>query len=291
MSTFEVTEMKVRRPKQVSYDFSGTSVLITGAAHGQGKLHALRFAEAGADVALCDIAGGSLPTVAYPLGSSAELEAVAEQCRAFGVNVHTAICDVRQEAEVKAFVDGAAAALGKLDVAIANAGIATIVDTVEMSEEVWDVLVDINLKGVFLTLKHTGRHMLAQGHGGSLIATGSVHSYTGVPGSSHYAAAKHGVAGLCKSMAIELAPHKIRVNYVCPTALNTPLVEIMATGGVPEGHGERLVWATGCWNLLDEGAPLVEAIEVTEAIMYLASDASLYVTGTPMFIDAGFTAK
>jgi NAD(P)-dependent dehydrogenase (short-subunit alcohol dehydrogenase family) len=244
VSTFEVTEMKVRRPKQVSYDFSGTSVLITGAAHGQGKLHALRFAEAGADVALCDIAGGSLPTVAYPLGSGPELEAVAEQCRA-----------------------------------------------VEMPEEVWDVLLDINLKGVFLTLKHAGRHMLARGRGGSLIATGSVHSYTGVPGSAHYAAAKHGVAGLCKSMAIELAPHKIRVNYVCPTALNTPLVEIMASGGVPEGHGERLVWATGCWNLLDEGAPLVEAIEVTEAIMYLASDASLYVTGTPMFIDAGFTAK
>lgn len=208
-----------------------------------------------------------------------------------GAKVHTAIADVRSEAEVQAFVDGAAAALGKIDVAIANAGIASIVDAVEMPEEVWDVLVDINLKGVFLTLKHVGRHMLAQGHGGSLIATGSVHSYTGVPGSAHYVAAKHGVAGLCKSMAIELAPHKIRVNYVCPTALNTPLVELMATDAVPEGHGERIVYATGCWNLLDEGAPLVEAIEVTEAIMYLASDASLYVTGSPMFIDAGFTAK
>ena len=105
-----------------------------------------------------------------------------------------------------------------------------------------------------------------QGHGGSLIATGSVHSFTGVPGSAHYVAAKHGVAGLCKSMAIELARHKIRVNYVCPTALNTPLVELMATDAIPEGHGERIVYATGCWNLLDEGAPLVEAIEVTEAI-------------------------
>jgi NAD(P)-dependent dehydrogenase (short-subunit alcohol dehydrogenase family) len=291
MSTFEVKEMAVRRPKQVSYDFSGTAVLITGAAHGQGKLHALRFAETGADVAICDIAGGSLPTVEYPLGTSDELEAVAEQCRGMGATVHTAICDVRDEAQVQAFVDGAAAALGKLDVAVANAGIASIVDAVEMPEEVWDVLLDINLKGVFLTLKHTGRHMLAQGHGGSLIATGSVHSFTGVPGSAHYVAAKHGVAGLCKSMAIELAEHKIRVNYVCPTALNTPLVELMASPTIPEGHGERIVHATGCWNLLDEGAPLVEAIEVTEAIMYLASDASLYVTGSPLFIDAGFVAK
>ena len=291
MSTFEVKEMAVRRPKQVSYDFSGTSVLITGAAHGQGKLHALRFAEAGADVAICDIADGTLPTVEYQLGTTDELEAVADQCRSLGATVHTALCDVRDEAQVRAFVDGAAATLGKIDVAVANAGVASIVDVVEMSEEVWDVLVGINLKGVFLTLKHAGRHMLAQGHGGSLIATGSVHSYTGVPGSAHYVAAKHGVAGLCKSMAIELAPHKIRVNYVCPTALNTPLVELMASPTLPEGHGERIVYATGCWNLLDEGAPLVEAIEVTEAIMYLASDASLYVTGAPLLIDAGFTAK
>jgi NAD(P)-dependent dehydrogenase (short-subunit alcohol dehydrogenase family) len=92
-------------------------------------------------------------------------------------------------------------------------------------------------------------------------------------------------------MAIELAPHKIRVNYVCPTALNTPLVELMASPTIPAGHGERIVHATGCWNLIDEGAPLVEAIEVTEAIMYLASDASLYVTGAPLLIDAAMTAK
>ena len=123
MSTFEVKEMAVRRPKQVSYDFSGTTVLITGAAHGQGKLHALRFAEAGADVALWDIPDGKLPTVEYALGSSAELEAVAEQCRGLGAKVHTAICDVRSEVQVQAFVDGAAKELGKIDVAIANAGI------------------------------------------------------------------------------------------------------------------------------------------------------------------------
>ena len=113
-----------------------------------------------------------------------------------------------------------------------------------------------------------------------------------MPWSSHYVALEHGVAGLCKSMAIELAPHKIRVNYVCPTALNTPLVELMASPNIPAGHGERIVHATGCWNLIDEGAPLVEAIEVTEAIMYLASDASLYVTVLAAAdSDAAMTAK
>jgi len=291
MSSFEMHEMKIRRPRQVKYDFSDTSVLITGAAHGQGRLHALRFAETGADLALCDLPDGRLDSVAYALGTKAELEQVAEQCRALGAKVHTAVCDVRSDAQVRSFVDGARAALGKIDVAIANAGIANIVEVSEMTELDWDVMLDTNLKGVFLTLKHTSRHMLEQGHGGSLIATGSVHSFTGVPGNSHYAAAKHGIAGFCKSLAIELAPSKIRVNYVCPTALNTQMVGVMSSPKVPANFGERLVAATGCWNLLDEGAPLVEPIEVTEAVMYLASDASLYVTGAPLLVDAGFTAK
>src|SRR5438128_11718045 len=125
MSTFEVKEMTVRKPRQVSWDFSDTSVLITGAAHGQGRLHALTFAEAGADLALSDLADGKLDTVDYPLGTSAELEKVAEQCRSFGARVHTAVCDVRDDRQVASFVDGARAALGKIDVAIANAGIAS----------------------------------------------------------------------------------------------------------------------------------------------------------------------
>src|SRR2546422_11463385 len=100
MSTFEVKEMTVRKPRQVSWDFSDTSVLITGAAHGQGRLHALTFAEAGADLALSDLADGKLDTVDYPLGTSAELEKVAEQCRSFGARVHTAGCDVRDDRQV-----------------------------------------------------------------------------------------------------------------------------------------------------------------------------------------------
>ena len=291
MCAFQLHDMKVRRPRQVKWDFSGTSVLITGAAHGQGRLHALRFAEAGADLALCDLPDGKLETVAYAVGSRAELEEVAEQCRALGARVHTAICDVRSSMQVQAFVDGARQALGRIDVAIANAGIASLVEVSEMTELDWDVMLDTNLKGVFLTLKHASRHMLEQGQGGSLIATGSVHTFTGVPGSAHYAAAKHGIAGFCKSLAIELAPSKIRVNYVCPTALNTQMVGAMSSPKVPANFGERLVATTGCWNLLDEGAPLVEPVEVTEAIMYLASDASLYVTGAPLLVDAGFTAK
>jgi (+)-trans-carveol dehydrogenase len=118
-----------------------------------------------------------------------------------------------------------------------------------------------------------------------------VHCFTGVPGSAHHVAAKHGVAGLCKSLAIELAPQKIRVNYVCPTAANTHMLQSVNDPRLPADHGERLLATTGSWNLLDEGAPPIEPIEITQAVMWLASDSSLYVTGSPVIVDAGFTIK
>ena len=160
-----------------------------------------------------------------------------------------------------------------------------------MTEADWDTVVGTNLKGVFWTLKHGARHLVEQGGGGRMIATGSVHTFTGIQGGAHYAAAKHGLAGLCKSLALELAPHKIRVNFVCPTALDTTVVEMMNGPRVAADHGERIFNTTGSWNMLDEGAPLVDPAEVSEAIMWLASDSSRYVTGAPLIIDAGFLAK
>ena len=287
---FAHTDAKERDVQNVSYDFSGKVVLISGAAHGQGRTHALAFAKAGANLALCDL-GHDLDTIYYSMGTDAELEATAEECRSHGAEVLTQICDVRSDAEVRAFVDDAVKELGQIDVAIANAGVAAIVEVVDMTEQEWDEVLDINLKGVFLTLQHAAKKMVERGAGGSLIATGSVHCFTGVPGSANYVAAKHGVAGLCKSLAIELAPHKIRVNYVCPTAANTHMVEAVADPRVPEDHGERLFATTGSWNLLDEGSPPIEAIEITQAVLWLASDASLYVTGSPVIVDAGFLTK
>jgi len=287
---FAHTEAREREVKNVTWDFSGETVLITGAAHGQGRSHAVAFAKAGADVALCDI-GHDVDTIYYSMGTSDELEETAELCRAHGVKVVTQICDVRDDTQVQAFVDDAVGNLGKIDIAIANAGVAGIVETPDMTESEWDDVVDTNLKAVFLTMKYAARKMIDAGGGGSLVATGSVHCFTGVPGSAHYVAAKHGVAGLCKSMAIELAPHKIRVNYVCPTAANTHMVEAVSDPRVPETHGERLFATTGSWNLLDEGSPPIEPMEITQAVLWLASDSSLYVTGTALPVDAGFLAK
>ena len=227
------------------------------------------------------------------MGTESELEATAEECRSHGAEVLTQICDVRDDAETQAFVDDTVKQFGKIDVAVANAGVAGIVELIDMTKEEWDAVVDTNLTGVFLTLKHVARKMVDAGGGGSLVATGSVHCFTGVPGSGHYVAAKHGVAGLCKSLAIELAPHKIRVNYVCPTAANTHMVEAVsdpACSRGPRGR-ERLFATTGSWNMLDEGSPPIEPIEITQAVMWLASDASLYVTGAPLAVDAGFLTK
>jgi NAD(P)-dependent dehydrogenase (short-subunit alcohol dehydrogenase family) len=278
------------RAKQVSWDFSGETVLITGAAHGQGRLHALRFAEAGANVAVCDL-DGPVATIDYPLGTEKELNAVADECRGLGAEVVAMTCDVRDGDRVAEFFDRSVAELGKIDIVVANAGVSNIVDVTEMTEEDWDAVVGTNLKGVFWTLKRGAEKMVAAGGGGRMIATGSVHSFTGVPGGAHYAAAKHGLAGLCKSLAIELAPHRIRVNFVCPTALDTTVVQMMNSPRVPADHGERIFAATGSWNMLDEGAPLVDPGEVSEAVMWLASDSSRYVTGAPLIVDAGFLTK
>lgn len=289
-SAFQHTDSHARDVKQARWDFSGQTVLITGAAHGQARVHAVSFAKAGANIAICDI-GRNIDTVAYPMGTVDELEDTAEQCRAEGVEVLTRVCDVRDEQQVAQFVDDTVDKLGKIDVAVANAGVGGIVEVVEMTEQEWDEMLQTNLKGVFLTFKHVARHMIDAGGGGRLIATGSVNSFTGVPGCAHYVASKHGVAGFCKSLAIELAPHKIRVNYVCPTAVNTHMIEIVTSPRVPENYGERLVATTGSWNMLEEGAPPIEPFEVTQAIMWLASDSSMYVTGAALPVDAGFLTK
>lgn len=288
-SSFVRTEVKDRPVTQVRYDFSGQVVLVTGAARGQGRSHALGFARAGADVVMLDCPG-PLGSVHYAMAGPEQLHATAEECAALGVGALAVEADVRDSAAVAAAVASGVARFGKIDVAVANAGIASIYEVTDMPEEAWDELIDINLKGVFLTAKHVAPQMVER-RSGKIIMTGSVHSYTGVPGSAHYVASKHGVAGLAKSLAIELAPFGVTVNYVCPTAVNTSMVEAMLGPTVPDDHGERLVGVTGSWNQLQEGAPPLEPGEITQAVMWLASDGSTYVTGAPLFVDAGFTAK
>jgi NAD(P)-dependent dehydrogenase (short-subunit alcohol dehydrogenase family) len=288
-SSFVHGEARDRDITQVEYDFSGDVVMITGGARGQGRSHAIQFAKAGADLVLVD-APQPLHTTYYEMSSNEDLDQTAADCRALGVKALAVTADVRSREQLNAAVDQTLQELGKIDVLICNAGIASLFEVSEMPEEAWDELMDINLKGVFLSAQAASRPMMEARHG-KIIFTGSIHCFTGVPAAAHYVASKHGVAGLAKVLAIELAPYGITVNYVCPTAVNTSMVEAMNDPRVPETFGERMVGLTGSWNQLEEGAPPLEPIEITQAMLWLASDSSDFVTGAPLLVDAGFTAK
>lgn len=289
-SAFQRGSGQARPVRNVVWNFDQEVVLITGAARGQGRSHALEFARAGARLALCDLCG-PLDTVRYALSTEEDLEGVARECRALGSDVFTRVCDVRDYEGMRRVVDEVVGHFGRLDVAVANAGIATVVEVVEMGEDVWDEMLDTNLKGVFNLFRHAAEPMIARGAGGSLIATASVNAYVGYPANAHYTAAKHGIAGFCKGLALELASARVRVNYVCPTAVDTAMCECLNDDRAPEGYGENLVKLTGPFNLLDqEGSPLDPA-EVSQAVLWLASDAARYVTGQAVVVDAGFLAK
>jgi NAD(P)-dependent dehydrogenase (short-subunit alcohol dehydrogenase family) len=288
-AVFVHTDAKVREIHQVTYDFTGDVVFITGGARGQGRSHALAFSKAGANVVLVDTPG-KLDSMFYPLASHEELDQTAADCRAFGVEALPITADVRDAKQVEGAVHAAIERFGKIDVLICNAGVASLYEVVEMPEEAWDDLIDTNLKGVFLAAKYVAQQMIGA-KSGKIIFTGSIHCFTGVPAAAHYVAAKHGVSGLAKALALELAPHGITVNYVCPTAVNTMMVEALLDPRVPETFGERMVGLTGSWNQLEEGAPPLEPIEITQAMLWLASDSSDFVTGAPLIVDAGFTAK
>ena len=207
---------------------------------GRGRTHAIAFAKAGANLALCDL-GHNIEGIFYSMGTESELEATAEECRSHGAEVLTQICDVRDDAETQAFVDDTVKQFGKIDVAVANAGVAGIVELIDMTKEEWDAVVDTNLTGASAP-SSTWRQARWSTRAAAAASSPRAQSTASraSPGAGNYVAAKHGVAGLCKSLAIELVLHKIRVNYVCPTAANTHMVEAVSDPRVPEDHGERL---------------------------------------------------
>lgn len=290
-STWNRPAEQVREVRKARWSFGGDVVLVTGAAQGQGRSHARAFAKAGADLVICDLPDDTqLPGVAYQLGGRTGLDEVARACRAEGVRVVPVTCDVRDSEQVQAMVAAALGEFGRIDVLINNAGLSGISEVVDMPEEEWDTLVDTNLRAIFVCSKYVAREMI-KARKGKIINTASVNAFAGVPGSAHYVAAKHGVAGFSKALAIELAPYGITVTYVCPTAVNTPMAEVVTAAHVPANHGERLAGINGSWNILDEAQAPLEPCEVSEAVMFLASDASKYMTGVPLLVDAGFMTK
>ena len=270
------------------YDFSGRVALVTGAARGQGESHALAYADHGADVVALDVSANR-EEVPYNLGTSDELEATVAGIEERGQEGLAIRADVSEKEDVERAVKTAIEEFGRIDVLANNAGIATPTPAIEIDDATWDVLVDIDLKGTWLCAKHVGQHMVERGEGGRIVSTASSAGFVGQPGLAHYSSAKHGVIGLTKTLALELAEYDITVNAVCPSAVETPLIsETMAVYGAESF--ERISELGGPASVFPNHEVLQSA-DVTEAYLWLSSDAARYVTGIALPVDAGNTAK
>ena len=272
----------------VEYDFGGQVVFVTGAAHGQGESHAEHYAKHGADVVLTDICE-NIETNPYDLGTEDELEDTASRVEDHGQEALTVEMDVREESEVEAAVEEAVDHFGHIDILANNAGIFNASELVEMDEQMWDDMIDTNLEGVWLCAKHVGQHFIERGDGGKIVSTSSTAGITGALTAGHYVATKHGVLGLTKTLALELAEYDVNVNAVCPTGIDTPMI-----AGYTEAYGEEMLediaTLTGPFNLFGDGG-MIGPENISEAYMWLSSDAARYVTGTGLRVDAGYTAK
>jgi len=265
-------------------ELSGKVAFVTGAAHGQGRATSLALAKEGAKVLAFDVAR-PLPYPGYGMGSSADLERLAEECSALGSECASVAGDVRDDAAVRTAVELALSRFGRIDILFNNAGICAYGLAHELTEEAWDTMLDINLKGAWLVARRVIPIMIRQ-QGGVIINNSSVAGLRGMGRLSHYAASKWGLTGLTKSWAIELAEHGIRVNAIHPTGVNTPMNDGLAQleGLTPQQIAER-----SAGNLLP--VPWIEPEDVAQAVLYLASDRARFVTGASLVLDAGLLTR
>jgi SDR family mycofactocin-dependent oxidoreductase len=271
---------------------SGKVAFITGAARGQGRAHAVRLAEEGADIIALDLCD-DVPEMAYPGGSQEELDETVRLVEKTGQRIVARKGDVRNLEDVKDAVDAGVAQLGRLDVVVANAGVLTAVGPFEaMSEAAFTDLIDINLNGVWRTAKVAMPHLRATGQGGSIILTSSSAGIRASRQTAHYVASKFGVVGLMKAMALELGPEMIRVNSVHPTQVDTPMIqnEFMYRRARPDlEEPGRDDLAAVSLSRMAMPIPWIDPVEISHAVLFLASDESRYVTGLAMTVDAGIS--
>jgi SDR family mycofactocin-dependent oxidoreductase len=268
----------------MSHGLEGRVALITGAAHGQGRATALALAREGVRIAAVDIAR-QLSYPGYGLGSSTDLESLAAECTAFGVECLPLVADVRDDGGVSQAVTTAVEKFGRIDILFNNAGICAYGLAHELTEEAWDAMLDINLKGAWLVARHVIPHMM-KNRAGVIINNSSIAGLRGMARLSHYAASKWGLIGLTKSWAIELAPYNIRVVSIHPTGVNTPMNDGLAAleGATPREIAER-----SAGNLLP--VPWIEPADVADAVVYLVSDRARFITGSQFVIDAGLLSR
>jgi SDR family mycofactocin-dependent oxidoreductase len=272
----------------------GKVAFITGAARGQGRSHALRLASEGADIVAIDICK-AIDDVVYPASTPGDLAETVERVEALGRRIIAAEVDVRDFDALKAAVDNGVAALGRLDIVVANAGIGNAGNKLhKIKEHIWQDMIDVNLTGVWKTVKAAVPHLLAGNRGGSIILTSSVGGMKAHPHTGHYIAAKHGVVGLMRTFAVELGQHWIRVNSVHPTQVSTPMALNDATFRLfapdKENPGPQ-DFAPVSQMMHTLPVPWVEPEDVSNAVLFFASDETRYVTGVQLPVDAGCLLK
>jgi SDR family mycofactocin-dependent oxidoreductase len=267
-------------------ELDDTVAVVTGAARGQGRSHAVALAEQGADIIAVDICA-DIDAIPYPLGSKADLDETVGRIEALGRRAVPVVADVRDLTQLEAGVSAAIDQLGDVDIVIANAGVVAIGDAEVRSETVFTTIVDTNLKGVWHTLLATVPSIIRKGRGGSIVLVSSAQGLTGRGGDGSaamfaYAAAKHAVVGMMRSAANAYGQHHIRVNTVNPSGVATPMIlnDFVVTKMMENPNPA----VTG--TLLPD-VPLVEARDVTEAVLWLVSPRSRYVTGVAIPVDAG----
>jgi len=266
----------------------GKVALITGGARGQGRAHALAYAREGADVVVLDIADqiGSVP---YPMGTQDDLDETVRQVEKLDRRALAVRADVRSQDQLDDAVQRTLAEFGRLDLVAANAGIWTMTPFWELTEDQWDDMIGTNLTGVWKTAKAVAPHLIEQGSG-SIVMTSSVNGLEPGANYAHYVAAKHGVIGLMKNVALELAPHGVRCNAVCPGAIDTGMTNWQGAYDMFAGHGggtrEDLLAGGGSFHAL-KGAGMLDPVVIANAAVWLHSDLAAWVTGVAVPVDAG----
>jgi SDR family mycofactocin-dependent oxidoreductase len=262
----------------------GKVAFITGAARGQGRSHAVRLAREGASIIAVDIDTPPSRDNGYPPASSAELAETVRLVEAEDQPIVAAEVDVRDSQRLDEIVTvGAAQFGGRLDVVVANAGICNWNRFWEMPDDQWQTMIDINLTGVWRTMKAAVPTMIAAGNGGSIIAISSVAGLKSLPAQAHYSAAKHGVVGLAKTAAIELGEYNIRVNTIHPWGVATPMGRDPSLAPM---LAERPAYAALFASLLP-AIPIADPGDISDGVVWLASDLSRTVTGTQHTLDMG----
>jgi SDR family mycofactocin-dependent oxidoreductase len=270
----------------------GKVALITGAARGIGRAQAVRFAQEGADIIALDICG-PVDTVVVPPATPDDLDETVRSVTEVGGRIVAEIIDVRDKDGVRAATDRGIGRFGGLDVVCATAGITSRGMAADLDENTWQTMLDVNLTGVWHTCRATAPHLIERGSG-SLILISSIAGLRGLVGVAHYTAAKHGVVGLMRSLANELAPHNVRVNTVHPTNVDTPLIQNDHVRSAFRPDLERVTreqFADAACSMNMLPIPWVEPLDVANACLFLASDEARYITAVTLPVDAGSTQR